>query len=66
MRMEWGGARKGSMQTGEQCANHHRHHTGLQTRRRPLEVTVATMKASLNEYREKLKQQENKVKVSIL
>ncbi|KAL5499629.1 hypothetical protein EMCRGX_G011081 [Ephydatia muelleri] len=40
-----------------------RHHTGLQTRRRPLEVTVATMKASLNEYREKLKQQENKVKV---
>ena len=40
-------------------------HTGLQTKRRPLEVRVATMKASLNEYTEKLKQQENKVKVSV-
>ena len=37
-------------------------HTTLQTRIRPLQLKVSNMKAALNEYSDKLKKEENKVR----
>lgn len=41
-------------------------HSTLQTKIRPLQLRVANMKASLKEYSDKLKKEENKVVIDIM